>query len=137
MDIVPSFLAQWQKANSLLKPPIIISEKRICDKIVGAWTTVRDIANKRITKNVVIDWLTNKLDKLFDVCKCQCTIKTSEETQCSGRSTGAHRLCCCSRDQNISIIELGFIKAQRDKIGEVSSIQMIGDDKKVSERQMK
>ena len=127
-DIMISLLNQWSKANVQFMPPIIISEKAICDKIVRAWTTASKIALKKITKKVDVERFSRRLDKLFDLCRCQCPILTCTDIKCEGCSTNIHIQCQCPRDQKIPTIELGFIKAQREKVGEISSMQIAGDD---------
>ena len=49
----------------------------------------------------------------------------------------AHVDCKCKRDYKIPVLELAFIKAQRDKVGTFSVMQMWGGDKKGTDRQNK
>ena len=92
-DIMISLLNQWSKANAQFKPPIIISEKAICDKIVRAWTTASKIALKKITKKVDVERFSSRLDKLFDLCRCQCPILTCTDIKYEGCSTNIHIQC--------------------------------------------
>ena len=136
-DIIPSILSQWSKGNALFSAPVIIEEFSIERRIERAWTHARDIGLKKIKKKDAIESFKLKLDKLFDICKCVCQIKLCDVSGCSGCDVGAHVDCKCKRECKIPVLELAFIKAQRDKIGTYSVMQMGGGDKKETDRQNK
>ena len=136
-DILLDLLKIWTRSNAEFKVPVILSEKAICDKIVRAWNTARLIANHKITKKSDVEKFTCKLDKLFDLCKCQCVIVNCSDTGCDGCQTGAHVSCKCPRDQKVPVLELPFMKAQREKIGLISTMQISTNDKKESDGQTK
>ena len=136
-DVLPSLLAQWKRANCEFKPPVIIQESSICRKIIKEWETARDISRKRISKKGQIEYFSIKLDKLFDLCKYQCPIKPCDEINCNGCINQVHVVCQCSRDEKIPILELPFMKAQREKIGVKSSMQIGLNDAKESNSQNK
>ena len=77
------------------------------------------------------------MDKLLDLTRCRCTILTCKEVQgkkCDGCDTGAHIKCSCSLEMKLPKLELFFIKAQRDKVGDISSVQISNKDVKESAR---
>ena len=96
-DILPSLLEQWTKANAEFRPPVITVSKAITDRIERAWETASNIAMRKITKKNIVEQFNLKLDKLFDLTKCQCSIFNCEESGCSGCSLMAHINCSCSR----------------------------------------
>ena len=55
-----------------------------------------------------------------------CTIKTCAESDCQGCQFGAHITCICPREVKLPKLDLLFLKAQREKVGEKGSM-MIGD----------
>ena len=69
------------------------------------------------------------LDKLVDILTCKCIIKSCAETQCNSACvSNVHITCDCKGDTKIPVIELAFIKGQREKVGSVGPHQMTSVD---------
>ena len=94
-------LSQWQRANALFQPPVIINEKSLINRIKEDWEIAKAISNKQITKKSIISTFERKLDQLYDITKCQCEILLCPDVDCTGCYQGAHITCVCSRDQKI------------------------------------
>ena len=123
-DIYQKLKYLWEKANPLFKNPVIWSEKTIVDKICLMWERMTDISNKRITKSSAIEQFKSSLNKIFDILKCKCSITSCSEFGCGGCSISVHTKCICAKEMKIPILELAFIKAQREKVGSLSKLQM-------------
>ena len=82
--------------------------------------------------------LSLQLDKLFDILRCQCPIKLCTEIGCSlNCKQEAHITCTCKREEKVPVLELRFIRSQRDKEGSNSSHIIGGKDESESKRQEK
>ena len=137
-DIVQKLIGQWERANDQFKNPVITSEKTLCDKIVALWEKVFRLANDKVTAPVELKNIYSKLYRLFDITKCHCPIMTCQETSsCQGCPSSFHIKCDCSKEQKIPVLELGFIRAQREKIGTFSTIMIANKDDKETKKQIK
>ena len=116
---------QWKKANVDFTPPVVISTQSLKERLQTAWKTGQEIAQRK-TNKAKVKMFDEKLDKLVDITKCKCTIKTCAEFDCQGCQLGAHITCTCPREVKLPKLDLLFLKAQRDKVGEKGSM-MIGD----------
>lgn len=98
---------------------------------------------KVATGNVKIEFKEKfimKLDKLFDILSCHCTMKKCTELAVACSSSCAkniHIECNCSREHKIPVQELNFICGQREKIGSVGPHQMGLTDHRETRRQEK
>ena len=100
-----------------------------------------DIAWKRVSKAKQIKTYEEKLDKLMDITKCRCEIITCMERQCLGPVEcwyKDHITCSCTRETKLPVLDLQFLRSQRDKIGERAEI-IISDtgDQVEHDRQVK
>lgn len=109
----------WMSANSTIP---LVSEKYAVDKLVLEWKIAKDIRKLRTTKKR--NMYTDKLDKLFDLTKCKCNILSCNENGCNGCLFKAHVTCICPKVAKIPLQELFFLQAQRNKIGNKSSLQI-------------
>ena len=77
-----------------------------------------------------------KLDRLLDILICKCAIKCCDEFGCSTIcNRKVHIECTCSKEAKIPSMELAFIKAQLEKLGNVSSLQIGPTDFHETKRQ--
>ena len=137
-DVMASLVKQWQRANAQFRPPVTISDRAIIMRLLNAWRKVSDIARKRLTNKKDVEKVSEKLDRLFDITRCRCPVMTCDQTgECNGCAVRAHVKCVCPRDQKLPEIELAFLKAQREKVGEISAYQMGPHDVKETARQRK
>ena len=140
-DVAKGVNAMWIKANAEFVPPVVISTKGLEDRIEREWKMAGDIAWKRISKAKQIKTFEEKLDKLMDITKCRCEIITCMERQCLGPVEcwcKDHITCSCTRETKLPVLDLQFLRSQRDKIGERAEI-IISDtgDKVEHDRQVK
>ena len=94
----------------------IISDKRVCDRIVNNWKKAYNLSLGRGTSKKVSDHNVI-LDKLFDIARCKCPILSCKESNCGGCNHNLHISCKWSKENKIPVIELQFMKSQKDKIG--------------------
>ena len=113
----------WCSSNPQFVPPVVSSSKSLADRISIAWKKFQSICHGRENKKTADTW-TAKLDKLFDITICRCSIFLCEESesQCSGSncSAGAHINCTCPRSIKLPVLDLAWLKSQREKIGSKS-----------------
>ena len=74
-------------------------------------------------KKTTCDFI-SKLDKLFDICSCHCSLSTQHSDKCEQNCALVHISCKCPRDQKIPLLELPFMKDQRDKVGPTGKYQL-------------
>ena len=74
-DLSMAVMELWLKANDEFCPPKVSTLKSLKRSIENEWNRAQDIARKRIIKHEQIDCFNAKLDKLFDITKCRCTIQ--------------------------------------------------------------
>ena len=88
------------------------------------WTDVNDIAWGRVKeqkKERIMLWF----DRLLDITRCRCALKSCEKVACPGNCKGgAHMVCQCPHDQKLPVVELGFCLAQRNKLGDRGDLQI-------------
>nr|XP_047140650.1 uncharacterized protein LOC124815868 [Hydra vulgaris] len=132
-----SVIVQWQKANANFKAHIIYSEKNIVYKIIKAWNIAFLISvnkeNKKNKKEFIL-----KLDKLFDILNCKCQISYCKEFGCKVVcKQQAHITCNCSKEFKIPIIDIFYIKTERDKVGARGLLQISSKDFPEHNKQVK
>ena len=81
-EVCSAVKIQWQKANALFVPPVIISDKSIIDKISEFWDLATNISLKRIKKDKK-EKFERKLDSLLDILCCKCNIVSCIYFECS------------------------------------------------------
>ena len=139
-DMIPPLLAQWQKANSQFKYPVINHEERLFSKVKKLWD---DAVKASLGKGKLVEKqrFISKLDKLVDILNCKCPIKLCTELGCVKEGEDrckkdAHAECNCEREFKIPQLELAFVRAQRVKEGSAGSLHIGGSDIRESRRQM-
>lgn len=116
-DIMKGLLLQWNRANTNFNGPVINSPVRIKSKLKAIWEQANKVSSGRV-KMEEKDKFLKKLNRLMDILTCKCEIKSCPDAGCKFAClTGVHLLCECSRHQKIPVIELEFIKGQREKVG--------------------
>jgi hypothetical protein len=141
-ELVMLVEAQWQKANAKFVPPVTISKKQMEDKILVLWNKVLGLAQGRgkTAENYKIQ---ESLDQLFDIVKCKHTIILCREpfSCCSDAKCklGAHisKDCKCPKDQKVPILDLEWLRSQRDKKEEKGGMQMSAADHVDTKKQNK
>ena len=119
-----ALLKQWEKANISFSPPITISEKGVQSRLKRAWETVQKIVWKRKIKEDNVREFESKLDKLVDITKCKCEIKSCDSFGCNGYELGAHIQCSCLKELKLPVLELLFLKTQREKTGDKGAMKI-------------
>jgi hypothetical protein len=152
-EILNGIRERWERASAKFKPPVTATDKTIENKLVTLWDKASKIAWKHLTSAKEINNFEENLDKLFDITKCKCPIVNCEDVTCTGCHCGekdctgcpkpgtsslvpCHIICKCPADQKLPLIELSFIRAQREKVGEKSAAMIGNADKKESKKQI-
>ena len=97
----------------------------MCQRIERDWKMAQDISGKRVTTKKIVQGFEDKLDKLFDITKCKCPILTCQERECLGPVKcwdRDHITCICARELKLPVLDLQFLRSQRDKIDEKGKI---------------
>ena len=145
-DMVKAVRDQWSRANVDFQPPVILSDDALKKKLKLAWETGQNIALKKITKAAQIKAFEDKLDRLLDITRCRCDILLCKEfgcpekcprcrqcgkfgqckkcKECEECKQGAHTTCSCAKESKIPVLELRFLLAQREKLGEKGSMKI-------------
>ena len=132
-DLVILIEAQWHKANCKFVPPLTISKRRMEDKILVLWNKVLGLAQGR-GKASEKNKIEKSLDQLFDIVQCKHTIILCQEplSFCSDAKCklGAHlsKDCKCPKDQKVPVLDLQWLRSQRDKQEEMGGMQMSATD---------
>ena len=121
-DLAPILESQWLKANAKFVYPVILSRQRIEEKILALWKKVYDVALGR-GKAADRAKVEEGLDKLMDIVYCKCTIIMCQEprsicpkpTKCKLK---AHALCSCAKEWKVPVLDLLWLRSQREKLGE-------------------
>ena len=117
-------ITQWEKANPMFMFPVLNHEKTITKKLKCLWEQAVRISEG---KGKIEDKarFTAKLDKLVDVLNCKCTMFICSELGCKEEcNKEVHIKCSCPAEKKIPVTELIFVRAQRDKIGSLSTYRM-------------
>ena len=117
--------SRWSNSNSEFKEPVICNEKAIETRLSRAWSTYSEIARGKARHKTEEEW-NRKLDKLFDISYCRCSIFRCGENEAICNELcelQAHCLCKCEAKYKLPKKELLWIKAQREKVGSVSLMQ--------------
>ena len=150
--VLEQIKVRWKRANFKFQPPLTAQDKSILDRLSSLWEKCSKIARDRASVKDKIKF-EEGLDKLFDITKCKCPFVSCDnelvtctgchcdDPECQGCPKNAtdlppcHILCRCPPDQKLPILELPFIKAQREKVGEKSSVMIVTPDQKESKKQ--
>ena len=133
-DLTTKVRAKWVETNPLL---VLIKDDSITKKMFKSYETASQININRAkikAKKAFMD----RLDHLFDILVCQCSINLCDKSDCNTAhcAGGAHITCSCLREFKIPAMELMFILDQRAKIGlKGGDMQIGGTDRKEATRQ--
>ena len=133
-ELTTTLYAQWEKSNFKFKPPVLNERYNVLRRLNTAWEKLNAIALRKETKQDIISLWESKLDKLFDITVCQCTITLCEDSdsppykeECKA---GTHIKCECSSTEKLPLSDLMWLKGQREKTGSKSNYQMKNADMK-------
>ena len=132
--VVEKLMGIWEAVNPLL--PVSLP-KSVIERLLNEYEKARAVTKPGRAQSDDSDYtkFCERLDKLFDICKCRCTIvECNEYVDCDGCEFEAHVLCSCRRANKIPKME--FMSAQRSKVGEKSTMQIGRVDKVESKRQV-
>ena len=127
-DLAPLIVAQWQKASVKFEHPEIVTLKQVAAKVEIIWGKVLEVSRGRGKKKDK-EQIAAMLDKLLDIVHCQCQILFcgEQESECANPSlckVKAHTKCSCNKAEKVPVLELEWLRIQRDKIGEKGGMQM-------------
>ena len=141
-DLVILIEAQWHKANSKFVQPVTISKRRMEDKILVLWNKVLGLAQGR-GKAAEKNNIEKSLNQLFDIVQCKHTIILCQKpfSCCSNVKCklGSHlsKDCKCPKDQKVPVLDLEWLRSQRDKQEEMGGMQMSATDYVETKKQNK
>ena len=139
-DLAPILETQWQKANDKFVFPVILSRQRIQDKIIALWKKVFEVAKGK-GKAAERDKVEESLDKLMDIVYCKCSIIMCHEPRStcpkpSKCKVKAHALCTCPKEWKVPVLDLLWLRSQREKFGEKGGMGMSSCDHKETKKQV-
>ena len=127
--MTPALSSQWEKSNCKFVHPVIIQEFSIKVKF---WETAFKISLRNVKKSIK-DRLTPKLGELIDILSCKCEMMFCSWYGCNHYcKKEVHVKCMRVRENKIPVLELSFIKLQRDKVGSCAHYHIGGVDIKES-----
>ena len=130
--IEPIVGLKWKEVNPCLS---VITPDSVIKKIVRIYETDHKMNIKQITAKKKKFFMDN-LDKLFDILSCKCPFVECDPTECGSVPCDIpHIHCDCLRHLKIPVIELAFIKDQRDKVGLNGGKMVMGGVDKVTAQQ--
>ena len=95
-EVVNDIIQLWKKSNNQFVPPVVSEPRSIHKRLLQAWNKVCDIVWNRITRTEEIQKWKEKLDSLFDIRTCHCTIEVCDKSDACGLSSiGFHIHCSC------------------------------------------
>nr|XP_047127618.1 uncharacterized protein LOC124808520 [Hydra vulgaris] len=90
------------------------------------------------SRTFLIKDMAKKLDKLFGILNCKCQISYCNEFGCKVVcKQQAHITCNCSKEFKIPIIDIFYIKTERDKVGARGLLQKSSKDLPEYNKQVK
>lgn len=139
-DIKPNFWAIVRRISCVLKsiwlsvnPRLpLINDKSIETKVKNLFATVKNI-NRKHTKANIKRNLDSKLDKLFDISACCCSLDivscNNVYVKCKKEKCKMeHIICICPKEAKVPIEERAYIRDQRLKTGPKGLFQMSSVD---------
>ena len=120
MELTDLLISLYSKANKEFLPgKNMMNRDTIINKVERDWRRALDIVNnkgksvKQKKENMML-----KLDKIYSVLFCQCpNIRSCMEEGCGKDcKKGAHIECSCLKEQKLPVIELLFIRDQRNRV---------------------
>ena len=137
-ELAPLVLEQWQKSNAKFRPPVVMTEKSLVQKLEPLWKRVDEVARGKPRKGDS-EKIPQMLDKVFDITACTHQIRLCSEagSDCPGKDCQykAHIKCDCPRTNKVPLLDLQWLAAQRAKTGEKSILMMTSDDKDETKKQ--
>ena len=121
-DMSKALSEKWIKANSSFSPPVVVGELGIQKRLQTAWETLQKIVWNQKIKEAQVKDFEAKLDKLVNITKCKCEIKTCETLNCPENcaqcravktvksascqqcQVGAHITCTCPKEVKIPVL---------------------------------
>ena len=73
-ELATVLYSQWEKSNYKFTTPVVSDRKNVVRRLMSAWEKINSIALKKETKQSAVSLWESKLDKLFDITICQCSI---------------------------------------------------------------
>ena len=137
-DVLPLILGVYERAHAdFVQIPIRFSDGVIMERIQRRWTTLSNIANKRVKVNArEKESFVGSLDCLFNILRCECDFVTCADAKqkcLEENCQKVHINCTCPITSKIPKLELEFIRDQRSKSGSKGKLQMgLGDAKETS-----
>ena len=107
-DVTAKVLVQWERANDVLKPPILCTSRSLERRLEKEWERAKLAARNKLGKDQKLE-LEEKLGKLLDPLNCVCQpIQSCVEVGCLGRKRkpvpcqdGGHLNCVCPKENKI------------------------------------
>lgn len=134
-DMLEKVKERWTTASAKFQPPVTVMDKAIHARLTRLWEKSKSIARMQIKSREKVSAFEEQLDRLFDITKCRCAILTCREADCDGCPSSSssslppcHIKCSCPREHKIPVLELPFIRIQREKIGGKSDCMMSSVD---------
>ena len=129
----PLIRRKWQEVNPCLP---LIQPESVIKKIIKIDETANQIKHKQITAKKRNNFM-DSIDKLFDILVCRCPFVDCNPEECDSIPCDIpHMNCDCLRVNRIPVIELPFIKDQRNKSGlNGGKMVMKGVDLKTAQQQ--
>jgi len=123
--ITENLLRVWSKINSCLP---LLKNDVVLIKVKRLLKLVKCINNRKATK-AVKENLDAKLENLFDIAACQCSLDivpcNHPRIQCQMvNCKELHRMCICPEKLRVPLEERNYLKDQRVKVGAHGKLQM-------------
>ena len=135
MRINEDLISIWQAVNPRLP---LISDKAIQRKVKDLLNLVKDI-NRKHAKVRAKSNLGDKLDKLFDISACTCSLEMVPCNDVRVKCTASnciqdHFLCICATNAKVPPEERAYLRDQRLKIGPKGTFQMASVDRAAAKK---
>ena len=128
----PTIRRKWQDVNPMMS---LMDPYGVIRKMERLWQTSKELEYRQCTAKKR-DIFLPSLDKLFDILVCQCKFTVCQD--CEAECKTVNISCSCTKTDKIPMIELAFMKDQREKIGHNGGkMVMNGPDKAVVKQQLK
>ena len=103
------------KSQMQITPPITVQRYTLDSRTLTAWPTISDIGHLRASSQTITA-MSEKTDRLFDICRCKCTIqRCADVADCAGCNVQAHVTRTCPKGIKIPKSELMFLPTQLEK----------------------
>ena len=118
VSVAKELIQIWKSVN-----PNIPLTSKVQRKVKRSYDDYLKLTQNHINNSKKEAEFRSKLDKLFDICSCHCSF-IEHSNKCELNCKTVHINCNCHRDYKIPVIELNFIKDQRDKVGPTGKFQL-------------